>query len=168
MISSTLKRICIWQLSYIVPPRAGPLCPGRVCSCCAPGTWHTSPHPGPPLPKIVERKVVHVQRSYVFCSSVTITPGFTELTRTFFGASSNATHLQSVAWIIFRLSLFAHLVIWSRAAFEILYANTLQQRYGVIRLLRQCPFTFGRLYPGKERIPLTLDTLTTFPSVFSR
>ena len=40
---------------------------------------------------------MHVQRSYVFCSSVTITPGFTELTRTFFGASSNATHLQSVA-----------------------------------------------------------------------
>ena len=123
----------LYLVTDTLPPQAVPLCPRRVWSYCVPGTWHIFPHPGHPLTKVVKRD--RVQRSYVFCSSVTITPGLTELTRTFFGASSNATHLNTVfpGWSsdlrnAFLCSL-AYLVIWSSAALEILYANTLQGRY---------------------------------------
>ena len=92
LMTWTSKGSSVWWLLICLPLQAAPLCLRRVWSCCVPGTWHTFPHPGPPLPKIVQKD--GVKWSYVFCSSVTITPGFTEFTRTFFGASSNATHLQ--------------------------------------------------------------------------
>ena len=42
---------------------------------------------------------------------MTITPGFTEFTRTFFGANSNATHLDHhQTW---GMLFFAHLATWS-------------------------------------------------------
>ena len=73
-------------------------------------------------------------------------------------------------WMLFLQTCFyVYLVIWSRAALEILYANTLQERYSVNKSILPANNVHAWMsYPGNERIPLTLETLTTFPSVFSR
>ena len=174
--SEELVTLFMYLVTDTLPPQAVPLCPRHVWSCCVPGTWHIFPHPGPPWPKLVKKDGVHMLTILRLLQFSDDHPRIHGVYTNFLwrqlqchtpGSSSDLRNA-------FLCSL-AYLVIWSSAALEILYANTLQGRYmeskkKLIHPPGQQPISIHiwMSYPGKERIPLTLDTLTTFPSVFSR